>query len=69
MSFKIKLVIAVILISIISSGYFYILALQGKLEAAAEVQQRMESVIDQQKIAMERQNQDMRLMQDVNKDI
>jgi hypothetical protein len=69
MSLKIKLIIACILFTVITSGYFYIQALQGKLEAAAEVQQRMEGVIDQQKIVMERQTQDMKIMQDVNKDI
>jgi hypothetical protein len=69
MGLKIKLIIAGILFTIITSGYFYIQALQGKLEAAAEVQQRMEGVINQQKIVMERQTADMKLMQDVNKDI
>lgn len=69
MTFKIKLIIACVLFTMITSGYFYIKALQGKLEAAAEVQIRMEGVINQQKIVMERQTQDMKTMQDVNKDI
>tara|TARA_R110000868_G_scaffold152425_1_gene377137 strand:- start:105 stop:569 length:465 start_codon:yes stop_codon:yes gene_type:complete len=69
MGLKIKLIIACILFTVITSGYFYIRALQGRLEAAAEVQQRMEGVINQQKIVMERQTADMKLMQDVNKDI
>ena len=69
MGLKIKLIIACILFTVITSGYFYIQALQGKLQAAAEVQQRMEGVINQQKIVMERQTADMKLMQDVNKDI
>jgi len=69
MGLKIKIIIACILFTVITSGYFYIQALQGKLEAAAEVQQRMEGVINQQKVVMERQTADMKLMQDVNKDI
>lgn len=69
MTFKIKLIIACILFTLITSGYFYIKALQGKLEAAAEVQIRMEGVINQQKIVMDRQVQDMKVMQDVNKNI
>lgn len=69
MGLKIKIIIACILFTVITSGYFYIQALQGKLEAAAEVQQRMEGVINQQKIVMERQTQDMKTMQEVNKDI
>ena len=69
MGLKIKLIIACVLFTVITSGYFYIQALQGKLEAAAEVQQRLEGVINQQKIVMERQTADIKLMQDVNKDI
>lgn len=49
MGMGIKIAIAAILFSIVSGGYFYIQALEGKLEAAAEVQQRLEGVIDQQK--------------------
>jgi hypothetical protein len=42
---KIKLIIGLIVFCVMVTGYFYIQALQGKLEAAAEVQQRLESVI------------------------
>lgn len=69
MSFGIKIAIAAILFSIISGGYFYIQALQGKLEAAAEVQQRMEGVINQQKLVMEKNAEDMRKMQQINVEI
>ena len=48
MGLGIKIAIAAILFSVISGGYFYIEALQGKLEAAKEVQIRMEGVITQQ---------------------
>jgi Zn-dependent oligopeptidase len=45
------------------------MALKGKLEAAAEVQQRMEGVIEQQKIVLEKQQEDVRKMQELNKEI
>ena len=69
MGFGIKVAIAAILFSVISGGYFYIQALQGKLEAAAEVQQRMEGVITQQKMVMEQQQADMKKMQAINAEV
>jgi len=69
MGFGIKIAIAAILFSVISGGYFYIQALQGKLEAAAEVQQRMEGVITQQKMVMEQQQADMKKMQAINAEV
>ncbi len=62
MGLGIKLAIAAILFSVVSGGYFYIQALEGKLEAAAEVQQRMEGVITQQKMVMEQQQADMKMV-------
>jgi hypothetical protein len=50
----------------VSGGYFYIQALEGKLEAAAEVQQRMEGVIEQQKMVLEQNQQDIEQMKDIN---
>ena len=69
MGLGIKIAIAAILISIVSGGYFYIQALEGKLEAAAEVQQRMESVINQQKLVMERNAEDIKKMQNINAEV
>jgi len=69
MGLGIKIVIASILISIVSGGYFYIQALEGKLEAAAEVQQRMEGVINQQKLVMERNAADLKKMQTINAEV
>ena len=69
MGIGIKVAIAAILFSIVSGGYFYIQALEGKLEAAAEVQQRMEGVITQQKAQMDRQNEDIQKMQEINAEI
>jgi hypothetical protein len=69
MGLGIKIAIAAILISIVSGGYFYIQALEGKLEAAAEVQQRMEGVINQQKLVMERNAEDLKKMQNINTEV
>jgi uncharacterized protein YoxC len=69
MGLKIKLIIAAILFSVISGGYFYIQALQSKLEAAAEVQQRMEGVITQQKMVMEQTQRDLKRMGEINQEV
>jgi ABC-type transporter Mla subunit MlaD len=66
---KIKLIIGLIVFCVMVTGYFYIQALQGKLEAAAEVQQRLESVIDQQQKVLDRNAEDLRKMQQINKDL
>ena len=66
MGLGIKIAIAAVLFSVISGGYFYIEALQGKLEAAAEVQQRLEGVINQQKLVLERNAADLKKMQTIN---
>ena len=66
MGIGIKIAIAAILFSLVSGGYFYIQALEGKLEAAAEVQQRMEGVIEQQKMVLEQNNKDIQKMQEIN---
>ena len=66
---KIKLIIGLVVSCVMVTGYFYIQALQGKLEAAAEVQQRQEGVIDQQQKVLDRNAEDMRKMQQINKDL
>lgn len=69
MGLKIKIIIAAILFCVITTGYFYIEALQGKLEAAVEVQQRLQGVVDQQKMVLDRNEEDMKRMQEVNNKI
>jgi hypothetical protein len=64
---KIKLIAGLIIFCVMVTGYFYIQALQGKLEAAAEVQQRLEGVIDQQQKVLDRNAEDMEKMQEVNR--
>jgi len=67
MGLKIKLILALIVVCVMTTGYFYIQALQGKLEAAVEVQQRLEDVINQQQKVLERNAEDMKKMQEVNR--
>jgi hypothetical protein len=69
MGLSIKIAIAAVLFSVVSGGYFYIQALEGKLEAAAEVQQRLEGVINQQKLVMERNAADLKKMQSINAEV
>jgi predicted nuclease with TOPRIM domain len=66
---KIKLIIAIIVVSTMTTGYFYIQALSGQLEAAQAMQEKMEDVIKQQEVVMEKQKEDMKKMQEVNKEI
>ena len=69
MGLKVKIIIAAILFTVISTGFMYIKALRAELEAAAEVQIRMEGVINQQKLVLDRQEQDMKKMQEVNREV
>lgn len=63
---KIKLIAGLIILCVMVTGYFYIQALQGKLEAAAEVQRHLEGVIDQQQKVLDRNAEDMKRMKEVN---
>lgn len=66
---KIKIIIAAVLFCVISTGYFYIEALQGQLAAAEEVQQRLEGVIEQQQLVLDKNAEDMKKMQELNKEV
>lgn len=66
---QLKIIIALIVISIISGGYFYIQALRSDLAVAAEVQKKLEGVIEQQKLVMEKNAEDMKKMQEINKKV
>lgn len=66
---KIKIIIAAILFCVISTGYFYIQALQGQLAAAEEVQQRLEGVIEEQQLVLDKNAEDMKKMQELNKEV
>jgi hypothetical protein len=64
---KIKIIIAVVLFCTISIGYFYIQALEGQIAAAEEVQQRLEGVIEEQQLVLDRNAEDIKKMQEINK--
>lgn len=66
---KIKIIIAVVLFCTISIGYFYIQALEGQLAAAEEVQQRLEGVIEEQQLVLDKNAEDMKKMQELNKEV
>jgi hypothetical protein len=66
---KIKIIIAAVLLCTISIGYFYIQALQGQLAAAEEVQQRLEGVIEEQQLVLDKNAEDMKKMQELNKEV
>jgi len=65
----IKVAIAAILFTVISSGYFFIKEQAAQLELAKEVQAKMESVIEKQGLAMDNMKADMERMGQVQKDL
>lgn len=66
---SIRIIIGVILVSIMTTGYFYIDSLNSQLEAAAELQQKLEGVIEKQQEVMDRNEADLKKMQQLNKDL
>ena len=69
MSIGIKVAIAAILFTVISSGYFFIQEQAAQLELAKEVQAKMEGVIDKQNLAMDNMKADIERMGQVQKDL
>lgn len=69
MGIGIKVAIAAILFTIISSGYFFIKEQAAQLELAKEVQAKMESVIEKQGLAMDNMKADMERMGQVQKEL
>ena len=66
---SIRIIIGVVLVCIMTTGYFYIESLNSQLEAAAELQQKLEDTIDKQQQVMDRNDADMKKMQQLNKDL
>ena len=64
-----KLIIGVILAAVLVGGYFYIQSLRSDLRVAQEEKVRLESIIKQQSLVLERNKQDIQKMQEVNKKI
>ena len=69
MGIGIKVAIAAILFTVISSGYFFIKEQQAQLELAKEVQAKMESVIEKQGLAMDNMKADMERMGKVQQEL
>jgi hypothetical protein len=57
-----KIGILAILLSVIGGGYFYVQTLETKLQLAAEVQAKMEGVIEKQNLAMDNLKADVERM-------
>lgn len=64
-----KLIIGVILAAVLVGGYFYIQSLRSDLRVAQEEKVRLESVIKQQSLVLEKNKQDIQKMQEVNRKV
>ena len=69
MGLGIKIAIGVIILSMLGGSWVYIKALKAELQVAAEVQGKMQGVIDGQKAVMERQAEDLKKQQEINNDV
>jgi hypothetical protein len=69
MGMGIKVAIAAILFTVISSGYFFIKEQAAQLELAKEVQAKMESVIEKQGLAMDNMKADVERMGKVQQEL
>lgn len=64
---SIKIIIAMVLLSVISGGYLYIKALRAELQVAAEIQAKQEEVIASKEKAMAAIQEDVKRMADETK--
>jgi len=69
MGLGIKIAIGAIILSLLGGSWMYIKALKAELQVAAEVQSKMQGVIDGQKAVMERQAQDLKKQQEINEQV
>ena len=69
MGLGIKIAIGVIILSMLGGSWVYIKGLKAELQVAAEVQGKMQGVIDGQKAVMERQAEDLKKQQEINNDV
>lgn len=67
--FQFKLIIGVILIAVLAGGYFYIQSLRSDLKLAEQEKVKLENIINQQKLVLERNAQDIQKMQEVNRKV
>lgn len=64
-----RLGVLALLVSIIGGGYFYVQTLETKLQLAAEVQAKMEGVIEKQSIVMDNMKADVERMNTLQKEL
>lgn len=64
---NIKVIIGAIIITILLSGTFYIQKLRSDLKLAAEIQAKLETVINRQKLVIEQTQKDIERMNDIQK--
>lgn len=69
MGLGIKIAIGAIILSLLGGSWMYIKTLKAELQVAAEVQTKMQGVIDGQKAVMERQAQDLKKQQEINEQV
>jgi len=69
MGLGIKIAIGAIILSLLGGSWMYIKTLKAELQVAAEVQSKMQGVIDGQKAVMERQAQDLKKQQEINEQV
>lgn len=60
------LIAGAILLSVVTSGYFYIGTLQAELETAAEARGKLEDAIKAKDLVMESQRKDLELQRQIN---
>lgn len=66
---QIKLIIGLIIATVFTGGYFYMRSLQSDLRLAKKENLELQSVIRQQTLVIEKNKQDIKKMQEVNKKV
>jgi predicted nuclease with TOPRIM domain len=64
---QLKIIIAVALLGIATTGYFYVQSLRHELQASLEAQQKLADTVDAQQKVMDSQKKDIEKMQVINK--
>lgn len=63
---QIKIIIALFVAGLLSTGYFYIQSLKNELQASMEAQQKLADTVDAQKKVMEQYTKDIERMSKLN---
>lgn len=64
---QLKIILAVLLLGALSTGYFYVQSLKHELQASIEAQQKLADTVDAQQKVMDEQKKDMEKMRQINK--